>query len=756
MTTFAQASGAAAARWAVWVTIEGVADVNGQVRFCYEVPGFAGSETWKELLAQDSDIALLSEAPSLDGGFADAGSLTFELVDVGDYLTDTLRTESSPATTLTADCTASATSVSVPTAYTAAAPAAPYLLWVGSECLKVTAVGSGSLTVTRGFGGTAALPHTSGDKLYRYIPFLTNRAAVVKIAPKDAASETEARELGQYALDGLDFDEGLNKYIFSARSQLIFYSRTAPNGDVREGTVQIIQPETSTLPQQLWLDNFRLWQWQYDDRFGNWGEANIHLRVGDEVIEARTSSRVAFVERRGLAGTDSKEFELGQRAVQVFVAGEDDFRWSASGSTSRASGWTASSNWIDIILNILTSASKGGTELTNTATEGNWSHLPAGYGLGIPTSLIDVSALLALRSRTIDYVFPNFVYGDDPRPFSELITDWFLEPMGAYFITSGGKARIVLPRIPAADETVSYALGPEKILSMESGGRVRLPEISFGRRLGDFAQKVVLEVGPTKQRTEINNQQAELFLGHYAHELRGKTVQVKGAREADAGLFERRWAEYLYLNHRPVSVAEGKIDLSLWDWQPGDIGSISLDEVPNADGTRGLNNRLAIMLERQAAVPLADPANIQAKWQFYGDLKVGKIAPAARVTGWNAGTKTLTVAANEYTETDADGGLPTADASAFAKGQKVRLINADGTPVSGVNKADTEEVVDVSGNTIEVTGDWGITPASGDILTFAVHDESDSGQIAGWVYYADKDDHTVGASSEAPWTYGQT
>lgn len=93
------------------------------------------------------------------------------------------------------------------------------------------------------------------------------------------------------------------------------------------------------------------------------------------------------------------------------------------------------------------------------------------------------------------------------------------------------------------------------------------------------------------------------------------------------------------------------------------------------------------------------------------------LAPTGAITGWSAGSIRL------GTNTKWGGG--TNPARQFAIGWKVRVLDASATVQFGT-ASNVLTVTAVSNTVVDVTGTVGFTPASGDILTLAAYDDSDS------------------------------
>lgn len=131
---------------------------------------------------------------------------------------------------------------------------------------------------------------------------------------------------------------------------------------------------------------------------------------------------------------------------------------------------------------------------------------------------------------------------------------------------------------------------------------------------------------------------------------------------------------------------------------------------------------------------------------FTATGKVGTIAPAATVTGWTGSTNLAAVNPSDFTRSD--------DAGAFKVGDKCVILNADLT----LKGSAVATVIGIASQKLTFDGDFGVTPAATDVITFAAFDDSTADQQADHAYLADGGARgtvpTVGSGSEAAYTYG--
>jgi len=116
-------------------------------------------------------------------------------------------------------------------------------------------------------------------------------------------------------------------------------------------------------------------------------------------------------------------------------------------------------------------------------------------------------------------------------------------------------------------------------------------------------------------------------------------------------------------------------------------------------------------------------------------------APSAEVSSWDGGTNTITVDASSQFGSDQS------DENGFTAGQQVQIYDSSGA----LRTSTTQTIQDVgTAQEIELDGDFGLTPAAGDILELATYDSytyQDFGTLRGYCYLADTSD-TLGSGGD--------
>lgn len=742
--------------WCVLVRIEGVGDRNGQWSFANAIPAHLDSGTVKPWLTALPE--LLSERVDLAGGIPEASSCTVELLDYSDTLTGLWRTERAPYTRLAEDVDLTETSILVDLADNLA----DKVVWVGSEAMVVTADASSpeSITVTRGALGTDALTHVDGDLLYLSTPYLEGRRVELYLCPLDATSSADERLIGSYVVESLELDEGANVWRLRCAGQHRYLDRRLPIAP-RVGRIVQVPPRRVQLDpgpvRSLWSDRL------------------AYLRVGDEIVQVYDNAAAQLswastttilpasvpfdVRLRGMLGTSAGTIEAPTQVHQVFLAGRD-LRYSPgpSPSTSRSSGtWTAAEHWVDLMLILLLSSASAddGLELTNRRTTGsdwsrsNFSSLPPGMGAGIPQDLIDWDSFERIRARTLGWRLPYLVYGDEPdKTVSEVLTEQFLRPLGAFLSFELGVLRLGLSRALLNGEAAGLSITADNVLRREAAPRVYLPDVSVSRERARAVGSITYRIGPSKaQVTYRSSDYAGTYgqRGWYGAVQPSTTIDVPGGRPEEAPFYALRGAARLYRLHRPPMGLQASLDVSAWPSSAvGGLAQVTLSELPDLSaGTRGWTEVLVELEERVVRLEQtatrnggsAVGASVQVRARRYSDaLRIGRIAQAARVSSVSGNA--ATVLANRYTHADADDqGYPDADAEAFQVGDALWLLNPDGSRVGSAS----QDVVSVAGNVITLDGNFAGALAADLILVTAAVGDSNDRQTAAYAYAGDAD-----------------
>lgn len=764
VASFATAAARRGQRWTYVVRIEGIGDEGGQYSWSATIPDFASTNAqWHDTLAELPDPTA-ERAPFL-GGMPEAGTVQVKIVDTDDHVTAALRTERGPSTFLDGAITSTGTTIVV--ADGSALPSADFVIWLGSEAIRIDTRSGDTLTVdTRGYLDTSASAHDDRASVYESTPFLRTRRMSVYLAATDASSDAVATEylLGTYRIDRIALDpRQLGVWVLSGASEMKELSRLvcgSPPGACRVTTFESDGSlHWEPINASRGVSSF---QWQIALASGFWPDTRVYYRVGGadgEVIECATDAaiRSPIVRRRARLNTKQGAINPGDTLFPVATADLDYgwIRWSPgpTPSTSRGSGtWYTSNHAVDWMLCVLTSSAHEDDELEllNDSSAGNWSVLPVGYGVGFPADRIDFDSFLAVKSRFPNALFPGVTIADTDGTFAEWATKHFLKPMGWFLAIVDGLLTLVAPRLLLADETSEATIDTDAIVSVNA--------VSLATEL--VAGVITYRFKGLRGAPATQTIRATDFIGlfgsrsQYTIEDDAIEIEVPGVSADQAGLnsfllsiAQRRLLRAL---RAPWKIAV-TVDASFHALYRGAVVELTHPDLPNLeDGTRGW---AAVKCQVTHMTPVHIEPNVGAVMELeliaFPSLAIGRIAPSAWITSrTGTGPWACTVRANRYTAPTADDyeALPDVDAEAFTATDKVKTILSTGAEsVTGLT------VDSVSGNVITVSG--ASAPSVGEIIVFADYADATTAQRGAYAAWADgKNEIATGVPG---WPYGE-
>lgn len=762
MTTLAQAVARAGQEWTMRVRIEGLGTyADGVYVWTLTIPTLGASsaaytrrDTLRALPKPRED-----RAPPL-GGMPKLGGVSVELVDVGNLITEAAAVQVLPSTTISTAITATSTTINVADGSTL--PSSNFLVYVGAEAIRVSSRSANVLTVEeRGALETDARSHPANAAVWARNPRFVGRRLFLDLMPRDAATDAEVIDLGSFLVEDYELSDDLGAWIISGPGELRYTSRelgasimggfkvTSVSGtQITWAPVEALQGEVA-FPAA----GEDAWPWGAETTFTTVNDNGL-VRLSWE----RSRSAVPTVIEYAAAFRKASEIKIGDILRPVLAADPTygSFRWSPgpSPSTSRSTGFVVTAHPIDILLCLILSSAHpdDGLELVNfNASEGNWSGLPPGYGIGMPVARVDVGSFIAVRARTAGYQLPALVVGAEGKSFAEWAAEQILEPIGAYLAFVGGRLTCVLPRTPTEGDTIAAALTPDNMLEVS---RVRLAsELMSGAIRYVFRTPGGGETSLTVRSSEL----AALNGGRsqYTTDERATVLRIDGAATDQGGLvnFLRSIAQRrLYRTARPLWSLEVRVGAELYGLRRGDIVTVTHPDLPNNFGTRGWSAVVCLITDA-SPVTLDERIGAQRTLRLLAFVTVrsGRVAPAARVTAVtlvSGTTYDVTVEANRYTAPDADdAGLPAADAAAFTALDALRLCGANGVPTAA-----TVAVISVTGNVVRLTSSS--APTVGQILRFANYPDATTTQRGRFV--ATANDAAQIATGVDAWEYAET
>lgn len=732
VASFAAAAARDAQSWTQIVRIEGIGDYDGQHTWTINPPDFVGSSD-ERYQNRDTLSAIVNISPertkSVLGGMPEAGGVTVELVDYLDLITSARRTDAPAVAYLSADATASATTLTVSDG--SLLSAGNSVVWIGNEAIRIASRSSGTLTVEtsgRGWLATDAVAHESGAAVYATPPYLRGRRMVVYLAPTDADNDSVATEyvIGSYRIDGCKLTGMLGVWRLSGSTEIRDLSRLIA-GRVPVA-LQVVSIDDAFQIRWTPMDGMRA---AFDghaplNTLSIWPDGRAWLRedeTGEVLSVDATNIAAPTIASRGDMGTVPEEWPPGSilRPVITSDTAYGSFRWSPgpTPSTDRASGtWNVSAHPVDILLCLLTSAAyiDDPRELENYSADGNWSSLPPGFGIGYPIDRIDVSSFLTVRARLQHVQLTGVVIGEaETSTLAEWATKNILEPFGWYLVTVGTQLTLVAPSIPLAGETPAAELGVEDIIEYTD------PEESYDLVAGAITYQ---HRGTRGEKLSVTVRASDLTgltggRAQYTIEDEPILIEVPGVIAGEVGtsallalIAQRRLMRAVRAPWRiTLTLAAEHYLLS-----EGQTVEITHPDLPDLDtGARGWVS-VPAQIVASTRVTLDDESRAARRITVlvYPGFSAVRIAPSAIITARSgSGPWTLTVAANRYTSPDADDdlGLAATDADAFTDGDTVKTITR-----AGVDVLTDLEVTSVGTNSIEVSGS--VAPTVGDVLVF--------------------------------------
>tara|TARA_R110000751_G_scaffold273961_1_gene374807 strand:+ start:19551 stop:21749 length:2199 start_codon:yes stop_codon:yes gene_type:complete len=341
----------------------------------------------------------------------------------------------------------------------------------------------------------------------------------------------------------------------------------------------------------------------------------------------------------------------------------------------------------------------------------------------IPANLIDQTSFLAWGDGS-EPMDAFHIGHDDEEPINlfDLIQDRILTPRGAVMVqTSGG----LLGVANLADALVcgsTNAITQSQIINTES--------LASSRNIEDTIDSVSITyndrpgIGPDSLNATDSIR--------YKRAPRGEHENLDLGDAGTTSLTEaiRLSIRVIQFFHNPIWGYTLQC-LNTADFWPGDVVQVTHDKLI-ASGAMGITEAQCLVLERRES--LTDEAHTitLTVWNV-GEAfaAVGCIGQSGRVSSWNAGTGTLTLFPNAFTESDR--GPFRTDAASFSATDVCTILDQYGA-VRDANVVVSSQ----AGNDLILTG-VGISPVSGDIIQGALYTSATATQKAEWAYICDPD-----------------
>jgi hypothetical protein len=433
----------------------------------------------------------------------------------------------------------------------------------------------------------------------------------------------------------------------------------------------------------------------------------------------------------------------GKRAWEFFSLHPSAPDLDASGGKlgkATVNGTAVTSNVLVALLQCLLTTPDGSNHATYDLGDTTNPRLYENLGFGVKSSLVDIAGIETLALQIGDYArMPNLNFGTKGEGFDGL--EFFqaaLKVLGCV-ITSGEDGKIAVVRFTD--------IARLDVTTVPQGDVVGMPvqrkrvEDTFDSLKVEYAE--IIGRGTLTDTFEDVINHRRLLSGRH----RSSTLDARGVIDRDlmrGPIIARHVQRY----HYPIPELRVEM-LRSQDWWPGDVIKLTHDKVYAGDGTRDVTAATMLVTGRNEDIKRGV---ISYRLLDVGVAynRVGLIAPAARVTAWDSGTKTATLDKDDYTAIIGPNDEITSDAGAttWPVNSEVMFLQ----PALQVRDAGPFTITAVTNGTVVLDA----TPtgiAVNDIMVPAQYDDVDATQKAKWIWIAGSDD-AVGAAQDDPfeWT----
>lgn len=722
----------ARALWTLALRIEGVGTPDGQYRLSMgPAPAWDADDlyhecldSWPDEIGTEVDF-LTGEAKQTAGNFSVRQTNT----------TRPILWDTDPTVVALATAAVGATSTSIQTDTTTLA--GTVIHWDREAILLGTHAGGGVYTgCTRGYLGTQATRHGDGElpdlELYQLPWSLKGRLVQVVEVPQSAAGYGDEVVIWAGVLQEVEAT-GLSRFKLACRDLLSLL------GDVELGS-----------PVCRWIGS------QSQQIRRPWGGYGSSASTARCMVVEESSGFVGVAPYRVAPPGFGQGFWL--QIEQIIAVGsyptpptdrapqERTFRevisthsaQPASSATPGDDTLPLSQQPAELVLQLLTTTRNQGIAGANGDYDTGIDFLAG----GIPALVVDQAQILAWGQRHAPFEVDNLFIGlEGPEKLSAVLAK-ILRPLGAALVVRQGKLAVVqLADAPSFDASASL-----------TESQVITTGASQARGLGAQIDSVSVEyalipgVGSSSDRSDDVRQPRRLPPG-------GRSSLSLDATAYASSAVSRLGAVGMLFRYR-IPAPRASLDvLSSASYWPGDVVQVVSSNLLGRSGAKGVSTT-ALVLGRRLVFEGPAPGQggrgssiLRYTLALTGLIHrvQGLIGPSARVVSWNAGTKTLTVAANAYTSA-ANPNLAT-DAEGFFAGDVVQLVDEYGTVVTP-----SATVASVGANTIILTAVPATAPVAGDVVRAAAWSLAVAAQRARWAFVADASDELGGSVLNA-YTY---
>lgn len=757
------------------MTIEGIANATGQIKYCYpSLPSYATA-------AYNTGLA---EPPS---GGPSRWEIERHKIMVGTFRLvfrpgvgpiELLTTRPPAISELNEEIDTSETAWDHAITNTQAGIAVDSIVYCDRETAKVTAATGGSETITaltRAWGGSTAQAHADKSDLFLSPPTLVGRLVTVyEVAGNAVSSASETVVLRGYIAGppgaGLHWTtiECVERYergtLNDSPKGLGWRMRRLAGGGEELDLFERLSGAGGTLGLP---------------RGGAGAGGYWYLPAVEVVVEGvydATTGHWTPTGRRVVGELPTAEEQPNGNLLAYPILFADERQSYASfGYIPFGGSFTRSDNPAIIALNLLLSLNQ--TNYTASLTNYDLGGLNAGgihpeFALGVPVAQVDVAAFE--RAAFVDLADVHarhfWLGGNRSEPLADVLYR-LLAPWG-YAVGTTRAGVWTLLRLGDVYPTATTVAITTSHIELSRIHEVRIQAI--GRAL----DRVVLECNPSPSGESLAPQTVEEVAGrayyprHTGAEERFRDCPYDANDFVVSGDDRTRSHVYDLIANRVQVLADQvpvvRVPLNTTLFGAVNIGTaVSIVDVALRDPTTGL--RLAA-----GATGLRGLCtDVQPDWRtrtllvtiaLMGNSNVATMSPSAKVVSWDAGTLTATVEIHQVTDANA-----ASDGARFAVGEVCALVDSRFVLRSDNGLTQTlPTVVSLPSNTeidfgitFKDTGGATVTPAAGNWIVFASYDACVAGQKTAHGFDADGGDAAVGnnppdlgAANAAPYRIG--
>jgi len=384
---------------------------------------------------------------------------------------------------------------------------------------------------------------------------------------------------------------------------------------------------------------------------------------------------------------------------------------------------------MDIYSLILSIALSTGTPGTRGAFD--IAGIPKGFGGALDPDMFDLSSFVEAEARTRGSLTTRAVSWQAPQSLS----GWISHELAFLGYTmqarrlNTGRYKLTLDQVQDPLMVSARTLTTDDIAP---GRAVKLKRIGVGITNAAYVQVMYDSASESfkGQPWLVNDVDSQERYGKQpaaSYQAKGLAYSLAAARVE----VETQILGMLSRYGRPYEILTVATKRALWVYQPGDQVAVTLPMLPAKDGTKGWTSEPCIVLSVGARyIGKGKSPAATLRLIHFPRRRMSYYVPSAEVTGWNAITNTLTLAANTYSAADRPFPPdPTVDC------QDVRWFAEEGAKILIADEGDelnqellTIAVTTIGANTIQVTAPPALVPGVDTVIYYPAYDDCSAAQ----------------------------